>query len=206
MKYKIDVNIVDDHIMLTEGLAEAINQSEIAHVSHTFPTIESCRLTLTKRVPDILLLDISMPDGNGIEFCKQVLAQYSSIKIIAITCHNEYSIIKNTIDNGAHGYLLKNTSVSELLEAISTVYHGKQYVSDEVSLILKKGETEHIFLTEVEKNVLRLICKGYTNPQIAEHICLSTETINWYRKRLLAKFNVKNTVNLVTLVLRDHLL
>lgn len=204
--YRIDINIVDDHSLLTESLADAINRSNVAHVSRTFSTLETCRQTLEERCPDVLLLDISMPDGNGIAFCRQMLGLHPKLKIICITIHDEYSVIHRMMDTGVHGYLLKSSPISELIEAIQTVWKGGRYVSQEVEAIISKSEPVTVFLSNVERNILRLICEGYTNPEIASQLSLSTETVNWYRKRLLAKYGVKNTVNLVTLVLKKKIL
>lgn len=206
MNYKIDVNIADDHVMLTEGLVEALNAHEKIHVSRTFSTLAQCRQTLSVRTPDVLMLDISMPDGSGTDFCQEVIANYPQVKVIAISSHDEYSIIRKMMGSGAHGYVLKNVSIEVLARAIISVYHGEQYVCEEVRSIIDKGSTEQVFLTEVEHRILRLLCDGLTNIQIADRICLSTETVNWYRKRLLSKFGVKNTVALVTMVLRQGLL
>ena len=204
--YRIDINIVDDHSLLTESLADAINRSNVAHVSRTFSTLETCRQTLEERCPDVLLLDISMPDGNGIAFCRQMLGLHPKLKIICITIHDEYSVIHSMMDTGVHGYLLKSSPISELIEAIQTVWKGGRYVSQEVEAIISKSEPVTVFLSNVERNILRLICEGYTNPEIASQLSLRTETVNWYRKRLLAKYGVKNTVNLVTLVLKKQIL
>jgi len=205
-KYIIDVYIVDDHQLVCEGISDLINQSGQAHVSYTFTTLEACRQALQNRRPDVLLLDISMPDGDGITFCQQIVNDYPKVKVIAITIHDEYSMIQRMVDCGAHGYVLKSSSSEELLEAINSVWLGKEYVSRQVTDILEKGKANSVMLTEVEKNILRLICDGHTNPEIATMLNLSTETVNWYRKRLLAKFNVKNTVGLVRAVLEQKLL
>ena len=205
-KYKIDVNIVDDHTMLTEGLSQAINKSENAHVSHTFKTLESCRQALKTRRPDVLLLDISMPDGDGIKFCQQVVAEYPQVRVLAMTCHDEYSLIQRMLNSGAHGYILKSSPVTELLNAISLVYQGENYISEEVDRIIQQGAAQQVPLTGTELDILRLICAGHTNPEIAEQLYLSTETVNWHRKRLLAKFRVKNTVGLVSLAIQEKLL
>ena len=97
-------------------------------------------------------------------------------------------------------------AIEELIEAINSVWQGQQYVSPLVTDILHEGQARSVVLTEVEKNILRLICDGLTNPQIAVQLGLSTETVNWYRKRLLAKFEVKNSVGLVRKVLEQKLL
>lgn len=205
-KYVIDVYIVDDHQLVCEGISDLINQSGQAHVSYTFTTLEACRQTLQSRRPDVLLLDISMPDGDGIAFCQQIVNDYPKVKVIAITIHDEYSMIQRMMNCGAHGYVLKSSSSEELLEAINSVWMGQQYISRQVEDILEKGRANSVALTEVEKNILRLICNEHTNPEIAKELNLSTETVNWYRKRLLAKFNVKNTVGLVRTVLEQKLL
>ena len=205
-KYIIDVYIVDDHQLVCEGISDLINQSGQAHVSYTFTTLEACRQALQNRRPDVLLLDISMPDGDGITFCQQIINDYPKVKVIAITIHDEYSMIQRMMDCGAHGYVLKSSSSEELLEAINNVWQGNEYVSRQVTDILEKGKANSVTLTEVEKNILRLICDGHTNPEIALELNLSTETVNWYRKRLLAKFNVRNTVGLVRNVLEQKLL
>lgn len=205
-KYIIDIYIVDDHRMVCEGIANIINQSEIGHVSYTFNTLESCWQMLEKRRPDVLLLDISMPDGDGISFCQKIVRQYPKIKVVALTVHDEYSMIQRMMTCGAHAYVLKNSSASELLEAIYNVWQGHEYVSPAVAEILNKGKASSVILTEVEQSILKMICDGMTNPQIATELRLSTETVNWYRKRLLAKFGVNNTVSLVRIVMSEKII
>ena len=190
-KYIIDVYIVDDHKLVCEGISDLINQSGQAHVSYTFNTLKACWQALELRRPDVLLLDLSMPDGDGIAFCHEIIKDYPKIKVIALTIHDEYSMIQRMMDCGAHGYVLKSSSSEELLEAINSVWQGR---------------ARSVVLSEVEKSILRFICDGLTNPQIATELKLSTETINWYRKRLLAKFEVKNSVGLVRKVLEQKLL
>ena len=204
--YLIDVYITDDHQMVCEGLSELINNSGKAHVSHTFNTLEACRQALEERRPDVLLLDLSMPDGDGVAFCQQIVNAYPNVRIVAVTIHDEYSMIQRMMECGAHGYVLKSSPVEELIEAIVSVWQKRQYVSPQVEAILRVGKSNSVVLTDVETNILRLICDGHTNPEIATLLHLSTETVNWYRKRLLVKFGVKNTVNMVRKVLEEQIL
>ena len=204
-QYLIDVYIADDHQMVCEGLSEIINQSGKAHVSRTFNTLEACRQTLAERRPDVLLIDLSMPDGDGIAFSQQVLRDYPDVRIVAVTIHDEYSVVQRMMACGTHGYLLKSSSADELLEAIVTVWQKRQYISPLVERILQQGRESSVILTAVEQNILQLLCNGLTNPQIATQMNLSTETVNWYRKRLLAKFGVKNTVMLVKHAIEEQL-
>ena len=204
-QYLIAVYIADDHQMVCEGLSEIINQSGKAHVSRTFNTLEACRQTLAERRPDVLLIDLSMPDGDGVAFSQQVVRDYPDVRIVAVTIHDEYSVVQRMMACGAHGYVLKSTSVDELLEAIVTVWQKRQYISPLVERILQQGRESSVILTAVEQNILQLLCNGLTNPQIATQMNLSTETVNWYRKRLLAKFGVKNTVMLVKHAIEEQL-
>ena len=205
MKYRIDVNILDDHTMVCEGVADAINRSDVAHVSRTFNTIESCRQAFRERRPDVLLLDISIPDGDGAAFCQEVIQSCPKVKVVAVTIHDEYSVIRRFTDLGIHGYVLKSSTVDTLLEAIVSVWQGRRYISAEAETILRQGAAQAVSLTAVEQSILRLVCDGMTNPQIAAQLNLSTETVNWYRKRLLAKFGVNNTVSLVRQALKEQL-
>ena len=203
--YLIDVYIADDHQMVCEGLSELINNSGKAHVSRTFNTLEACRLALQERRPDVLLLDLSMPDGDGVAFCQQIVSTYQNVRVVAVTIHDEYSMIQRMMACGAHGYVLKSSPIDELIEAIVSVWQKQQYVSPTVEAILQEGKSHSVVLTEVEKTILCLICDGMTNPEIAARLPLSTETVNWYRKRLLAKFGMKNTVSLVKHVMEQKL-
>ena len=205
-QYRIDVNIADDHVMVCEGLANAINRTGDIHVSRSFNTLEACRQALSSSRPDVLLLDISLPDGDGIAFCQEVIASYPKLKIIAATIHDEYSVIRRMLDVGVHGYVLKSSSIEQLIEAIHQVWQGERYLSPEVEAIIEQAQGHVVTLTEVERNILRMICDGMTNPQIAKILNLSTETINWYRKRLLSKFGVKNAVSLAALVIREKII
>ena len=204
--YRIDVNIVDDHTMLNEGLTDAINRSETVHVSHCFTTLADCRTALTERTPDVLLLDISMPDGDGTDFCQWVASEYPKVRIVAVTIHDEYCVIQRMLEAGVHGYVLKSAPIEELLTAIAQVWKGERYLSPAVEEIISQSSSKAIVLTKPEQNILRLVCQGYSNPEIADRLHLSTETVKWYRKRLLAKFGVNNTVNLVTLAVKGSLL
>ena len=205
-KYKIDVYIVDDHTMLNEGLTDAINRSETVHVSHCFTTLADCRTALTERTPDVLLLDISMPDGDGTAFCQWVTSEYPKVRIVAVTIHDEYCVIQRMLEAGVHGYVLKSAPIEELLTAIGQVWKGERYLSPAVEEIISQSSSKAIVLTKPEQNILRLVCQGHSNPEIADRLHLSAETVKWYRKRLLAKFGVNNTVNLVTLAVKGSLL
>ena len=206
MKYKIDVYIVDDHTMFNEGLTEAVNRSETVHVSRCLTTLSDCRALMVQRCPDVLLLDISMPDGDAAAFCQWVASEYPKVRMVAVTIHDEYSVICRMLDSGVHGYVLKSAPIDELITAIEQVWKGLSYISPQVENIIRQSGCQAVRLTIPEQHILRYVCKGCSNPEIAVRLHLSTETVKWYRKRLLAKFGVKNTVALVSLVLKEHIL
>ena len=205
-KYRIDVYITDDHTLFNESLSQALNGSDTIRVSRTFTTLGDCRMALQEHRPDVLLLDISIPDGDGIAFCQWVMKEYPKVRVIAVTIHDEYSVVRRMMDTGVHGYLLKSSPIDELQQAIITVWKGVNYVSKEVEDIIRQGSKQEVVLTAVEKNILRHLCEGKTNPPIASLLNLSTETVSWYRKRLLAKYGVSNSVQLVSRVLKEKIL
>ena len=205
MKYRIDVNIVDDHAMFVEGLTEALNRSETIRVSRCFTTLAECRAALEMRRPDVLLLDISLPDGDGIAFCQQVATDYPKVRIVAVTIHDEYSVIRRMLDAGVHGYVLKSAAIDELVTAIERVWRRETYVSPAVEEIIRQAGDKAVVLTKPEQRILRYVCEGLSNPEIAKRMNLSSETVKWYRKRLLAKFGVKNTASLVALAMKECL-
>ena len=205
-KYKIDVYIVDDHTMFNEGLTDAVNRSETVHVSRCFTTLDDCRAALAERCPDVLLLDISMPDGDGTAFCRWLIEEYPKVRIVAVTIHDEYGVIRRMLDSGVHGYVPKSAPIGELITAIEHVWKGQRYVSPAVEAIIRQSDSKAVRLTKPEQDILRYVCQGYSNPEIADRLHLSAETVKWYRKRLLAKFGVKNSVNLVRQVIQEKII
>jgi DNA-binding NarL/FixJ family response regulator len=191
------VFIVDDHYMVIEGIRSLLqNEKAIEWMGHA-TNAASCLSFLQHQVPDIILMDISMPDRSGIDLCKEVKEKYPSVFIIGLSTFNQQSFIQKMMDNGASGYVLKNATQEELMEAIELVANGKTYLSDEVSKVLRKQDDTHIVLTRREKEVLDLIADGMTNNEIGEKLFISPSTVDTHRKNLLAKFEAKNTASLI---------
>ncbi|HPA22685.1 MAG TPA: response regulator transcription factor, partial [Ferruginibacter sp.] len=131
---------------------------------------------------------------------------YPSIFVIGLSTFNQQSFIQKMMDNGASGYVLKNATQKELMEAITTVAKGKSFLSDEASQALRKDESFHIVLTRREKEVLELIAEGMTNAEIAKQLFIGVTTVDTHRKNLLAKFEAKNTASLVRIASQLHLI
>ncbi len=206
MNAKIRVAIVDDHKMLVEGLRSMINDSEIAQVDWVAYNAKECRNSLSFKIPDVLMLDIGLPDISGIDFCKELKKNYPDLKILTLTSHNEFAIVKQMLDNGVSGYLVKNAETREVMEGLETVYYGDIFLCHEVDILMKKRPDNAVWLTERERELLKLVSEGYTNSEIAGKIFLSPETVRGYRKNLLYKLDAKNTAMLVKIAIEQKLI
>ncbi len=193
----ISVFIVDDHYMVIEGIRSILqNEKSIEWAGHAM-NAASCLSFLKQRQPDVILMDINLPDKSGIDLCKEVKEKYPSVFIVGLSTFNQQSFVQKMMGHGASGYLLKNATYQELSDAINTVVKGKIYLSDEASSILRKEEAGNVVLTRREKEVLVLIADGMTNGEIAIKLFVSPATVDTHRKNLLAKFGVKNTAMLI---------
>ncbi len=201
----IKVFITDDHYMVVEGIRSLLqNEKSIEWMGHA-SNADSCLAFLRKQLPDVILMDISMPGKSGIELCKEVKEKYPSVFVIGLSTFNQQSFIQKMMDNGASGYVLKNATQEELMEAIQAVAKGKTYLSDEAALSLRKyAESEIPVITRREKEVLELIADGLTNAEIAQKLFISTTTVDSHRKNLLAKFKAKNTALLIRTAAQLH--
>jgi DNA-binding NarL/FixJ family response regulator len=201
------VFIVDDHYMVIEGIRSLLqNEKDVEWVGHA-SNAASCLAFLQKQQPDVILMDINLPDKSGIDLCKEVIEKYPSIFIIGLSTFNQQSFIQKMMDNGASGYVLKNATQEELMEAVQTVMKGKTYLSEEASQILRKNADADIpVLTRREKEVLELIADGLTNNEIAQKLFISVATVDTHRKNLLAKFEAKNIASLIKAAMQMHML
>lgn len=199
--------ITDDHYMIVEGIRSLLQQEkDLEWLGHAM-NAASCLAFLQQQQPDVMFLDINLPDQSGIDLCKVIKEKYPSVRIIGLSSFNQQSFIQKIMDNGASGYVLKNATRDELVEAIGAVMSGNKYLSqDAVSTILKNEDSKIPLLTRREKEVLALIAEGLTNHEIGEKLFISTTTVDTHRKNLLAKFGVKNTATLIRLAAQFRLI
>ncbi|MBP6022390.1 response regulator [Ferruginibacter sp.] len=192
------VFIVDDHYMVIEGIRSLLqNEKNIEWVGHA-SNAASCLAFLQQQLPEVILMDINLPDKSGIDLCKEVREKYPAVFVIGLSTFNQQSFIQKMMDNGASGYVLKNATQEELMEAIGTVAAGKTFLSDEAAQSLRKNnEGEIPVLTRREKEVLELIADGLTNNEIAAKLFISVTTVDTHRKNLLAKFDSRNIASLI---------
>ncbi|NCT76913.1 MAG: response regulator transcription factor [Chitinophagaceae bacterium] len=202
---KASVFIVDDHYMVIEGIRSLLQyEKDIDWVGHA-TNATSCLAFLKQQRPDVILMDVNLPDMSGIDLCKQVKQLYPDVFVLGLSTFNQQPVIRNMMDNGASGYVLKNATQEELQEAIQAVITGKTYLSIEAAQALREQGNELPLITRREKEVLLLVADGFTNAEIAEKLFISVPTVNTHRKSLLSKFNVNNTAGLIKLAAKHNL-
>lgn len=195
---KISVLIVDDHPMVLEGLKVLLVKIDFIDVAGTASNAFQAMDLLKQKKVQVAILDINLPDVNGIELCKKIRKEYPDVRVLAMSTFKERSYISQMIQSGASGYLVKSASAEEICEAILSAYEGKLYLSlDLNSITLDQVTSEVPVLSRREKEVLQLIADGMTNNQIAKQLFISLHTVDTHRKNLLAKFNVNNTAALI---------
>jgi DNA-binding NarL/FixJ family response regulator len=200
----IKVFIVDDHYMVIEGIRSLLqNETDIEWMGHATHAA-SCLAFIKQQTPDVLLMDINLPDTSGIDLCKEVKEKYPSICILGLSTFNQQSFIEKMLANGASGYVVKNATQHELMEAIHSVVKGKQYLSFDAGLAMRKPDTESNIpiITRREKEILGLIAEGLTNIEIAQQLFISNTTVETHRKNILAKFKAKNIASLIKLAMQ----
>ena len=200
--------IVDDHYMVIEGIRSLLQHEAGLEWTGHASNAASCLAYLRQQQPDVILMDISLPDKNGIDLCKEVKEKYPSVFILGLSTFSQESFISKMMDNDASGYVLKNATKEELLEAIETVMKGRLFLSMDAAQSLRSAADKPGMpvITRREKEVLELIAAGCTNAEIAERLFVSVSTIDTHRKNLLEKFNVRNTASLVRLATQQQII
>jgi DNA-binding NarL/FixJ family response regulator len=151
--------------------------------------------------PDVLMLDVGLPDGSGMDLCPELKAKYPAMNILMLTSYAEYAVISHVLNNGASGYILKNATSEEIMEGIRTVASGKRFLCEETDAVLKKERDRQLILTRQERELLGLLATGHTSKEIAEKMHLGYETVRSYRKNLQTKLGVHSTVELTRMAL-----
>jgi DNA-binding NarL/FixJ family response regulator len=213
-KKVIRILIADDHAMFAEGVESLLaGEPDFTFCGKAGTAAEALKAVAATK-PDVLLLDINLPDQSGLEVCKQIRADWPDIKILALTMFSEESYISAVLAMGAQGYLLKNTGKAELCMAIRALASGKTYFSQEVTDTVMRGlmrdrtaaTTKEIpKISRREREVLKLILDECTTQEIAAQLFLSEKTVESHRAALLAKLGVRNTAGLVKAAIQWNL-
>ena len=193
----ISLIIVEDHPVVVEGLQLLFNSSGKYRIEGVANTGKECLKLLQIFTPDVLLLDINLPDISGINLCKLILQRYPERRILALTTYTERVFIQQMLDNGAYGYVLKNASSEEILEGVNEVNAGNKYLCQEAENLLKKTQENELMITRRESSVLKLLAEGFTNLEIADKLFISPLTVDSHRKNLIIKLQARNTASLI---------
>lgn len=209
--------IADDHQMVRKGITTLLSDTpELKVIGEAKTGLEVLKF-LEKTQTDIVLMDITMPEMNGIEATKQITANHKGVKVLAISMYDEYDYIQSILKAGAYGYILKDADKEELITAIRKLLDNKNYYSDKVLAKItskvayerkaEEGKTTYEpTLTKRELEVIRLVAKEYTNQEIADLLSVSNRTVDTHKRNLLKKLKVKNVVGLVKYALKHNLI
>ena len=211
---QIKVLIVDDHEIFRKGLKMVINRFKNAKVIAEASNGREFLEIIDKNFPDIVLMDIEMPEMNGIEATTKALEKYPDLKILALSMFNEDNYVESMIDSGVRGFLLKNINKEKLEKALDTVYKGGNYYSVElwefftrrISTHEEKTKTEEEYkLTKREQEILEMLSQGMSNKEIADKLFLSERTVIGHKSNLLSKTQCRNTLCLITYAIKNKM-
>lgn len=212
----IQILLVDDHTILRAGLKMMLNaQPDIVVVGEA----QDGRHAVTEAIrlhPDVVLMDITMPDMNGIEATRQIKKQLTDVKVLVLTMHENEEYVFQALRAGASGYILKEAADTELITALHVVQNGNFYLSPTAQSVMvgdylqrvHSGEEKDSYssLTEREREILKLVAEGFTNNQIGERLVISPKTVDTHRTHVMDKLNLHSRAELVKYAMRRGLL
>ena len=202
MSNSIKVMIADDHVLIRQGIKQLLETDRTMQVIDEAGNGNECLEKLKYVKPDILLLDIDMPNKNGFEVLKEIRSRRETVKTLIISAHNESKYIINALNNGANGYLVKDTDISELRKAIHIVINGNKYIPSNLIKILNfELENKHMelqkkinenFLTKREQEVLLKVATGMSNKEIATNLNITEPTVKNHVSNIFKKIRVSD--------------
>lgn len=210
----IKIMLVDDHQIVRIGLRSLLAAEPDMKVVAEADNGRDVPNLVRDQQPQVIIMDISMPDLNGIDATRQILAQYPSVKVIALSMHSDSLFVLNMLKAGASGYLLKDCALEELVKAIRTVVAQKTYLSPGVSDVVIKdfvsnwsnpNSSAFSVLTAREREVLQLMAEGKSTNQIADCLCVSVKTVEAHRKQIMNKSGIHSVAELTKYAIRQGL-
>ncbi len=206
--------LADDHVLVRSGLSRILGEEThleiVAEVGDGLELLSA----LNKIEPDLVILDVSMPNLRGIEAIPEIHRMQPDVKVLILTMHREEEYLYQAISAGANGYLLKDDAEKELFAAIENIKKGKLYISPRLTdqsmqnwARLRRGENDsHVdeVLTVRQREILKLIAEGKSNKEIGDLLCLSVRTVERHRANIMNKLNIRKTAELVQYALRKH--
>ena len=215
MKKQYRIVIAEDHTILRDGLKALLSSAPDFEIVGEAEDGRDAIRCVERLIPDLVLMDLSMPRMNGMDAIREVKKRYPETKIIALTVHKEEEYVLTTLQAGADGYVLKDATHAELLMAIKNVLMGKPYLSPGVSEKVIEGyldgkktvkdKSAWQTLTDREREILKLIAEGYKNKEIADYLCISLKTVEKHRANLMKKLDLHNTAALTAFAMKKGL-
>ena len=210
----IKVILADDHQLFREGLANLLAESKEIEVIAQAVNGKDAIYKAKQLHPDVVIMDINMPEMDGVEATAQLLKEVPEMKIIGLSIHANKQYIKGMLEAGSSGYLFKNCSYDELIKAIQTVHSGKKYLSEKITEILiheylnkeEIGPSTSSELTDRESEILKLIADGISVSDISNQLFVSIKTINTHKQHILEKLNLKTTTDIIKYALKKGII
>lgn len=211
---KTKILLVDDHKILRDGIRSLVKEyDDIEVVGEAADGRTAIRL-VNELSPDVVIMDISMPELNGIDATRKILADHPKVKIIALSMHYDKQFVSEIFKAGVSGYLIKDSAFDELEHAIHLVMEGKTYINPQIASLVVESLMSHSapiqnkpfsLLTEREREVLQLISEGKSTKQIADDLNVSAKTIESHRRQVMGKLNIRNVAELTKYAIREGL-
>jgi len=210
----IKILIADDHQLFREGLVNLLADSSGIEVIAEAQDGKETLLLAKKLKPDIVIMDIGMPIMNGLQATTALQKDHPEIKVIALSMHSDRDYIKSMLEAGASGYLFKNCSYHQLIEAIKSVYSGKKYLSDDITEVVINDylhhesdvTPSHAVLSERESEILKLYAEGKSSREIADLLFVSVKTIGTHKQNILNKLGLKTIPDMVKYALKSGII
>jgi len=209
---KVKIILADDHKIIREGLKALLEKQQgIEVIAEAQDGISTVRLT-KKLFPDLVIMDIGMPDMNGIDATRMIISETKNVKVIALSMHSDRRFVLEMLKAGASGYLLKDSAFEELTLAINTVMAGQPYLSPKITDVVireyihapqKNERSVFTTLTAREREVLQLIAEGKSTKQIASSLNVSVKTIETHRQQIMEKLNIHSIAELTKYAIRE---
>lgn len=208
---------MDDHQLVRDGIKALLSGAENIVIIGEASTGKECFEKITATPPDLLILDISLPDTTGIDITLRVTAEFPSIRVLILSMYTNEDFIFNAVKAGARGYLPKNTSREELLNAIHTIHCGEEFFADSISKIMlrsyvRKAKDDDsaiarppVTLTTREIEILRLFAEGFINREISDQLDISIRTVETHKNHIMKKLELKSTVELIKFAIRNKI-
>ena len=214
MSKKYRVVLADDHVLVRHGLRRILEENQDLEIDGEVGDGLELLSLLNKVNPDMVILDVSMPNLRGIEAIPEIHRVQPDVKVLILTMHNEEEYLYQAISAGADGYLLKEDAEKELFSAIESIQNGKVYVSPSLAdqsmqnwVRIRRGEdsaNDTQLLTIRQREILKLIAEGKSNKEIGDMLCISVRTVERHRANMMSKLNIRKTAELVQYALRKH--